>query len=47
MFSGAVLDLNLDESYKLEALIANVRDLANGKGTNLTTITICSRTIME
>lgn len=47
LFSGAVLDLNLEENYKLEALVGDVRELANGKGTNLTTITVCSRAIME
>lgn len=47
MFSGAVLDLNIDESYKIENLVEDITSLAKGKGTNLTTITVCSREIME
>jgi pyruvate-formate lyase len=46
-FSGAVLDLNIDESYSYNALVKDITSLAKGKGTNLTTITVCSRETME
>lgn len=47
-FSGAVLDLNIDESYRYESLVEDISSLAyQDKGTNLTTITVCSREIME
>lgn len=46
-FSGAVLDLNIDENYSLQALVQDITSLARGKGTNLTTVTVASRDIME
>jgi pyruvate-formate lyase len=47
-FSGAVMDLNIDESYRYEALVEDIASLAyQEKGTNLATITVCSREIME
>lgn len=41
------MDLNIDESYSLQALVKDITSLANGKGTNLTTVTVASREIME
>lgn len=41
------MDLNIDESYSMQALVQDISSLAQGKGTNLTTITVASREIME
>lgn len=47
MFSGAPLDVNIDENYDCDVLVKDLTSIALGKGTNVTTFTCCNRETME
>lgn len=46
-FSGAVLDLYIDQSYTKDTLVDNLQQFASGVGTNTITISTGTRSLLE